>query len=143
MTVQLPWPCPSAPPPPFSSSASSSHPGLLSIIHSGKFKLCLQQSSAPRCALPGYIDKNWCRAGSSFPSAGNLTVASAQPFQTPHLAGVQDPVVALFSFSMEQLLFPFTFCFMFCPSSPLDPELLEGGPGWLSSIGTESSGPSG
>ena len=26
---------------------------------------------------------------------------------------------------------------------PLDPELLEGGPGWLSSIGTESSGPSG
>ena len=96
---------------PFSSSASSSHPGLLSIIQSGKVNFCLQQSSAPRCPLPGYIDWDWCRAGSSFPSAGNLTVASAQPFQTPHLAGVQDPVVALCSFSMEQLLFPFTFLF--------------------------------
>ena len=97
--------------PPFSSSASSSHPGLLSDVHSGKVKFCLQQSSAPRCPLLGYIDWDWCRAGSSFPSAGNLTVASAQPFQTPHLAGIQDPVVALFSFSMEKLLFPLPFLF--------------------------------
>ena len=111
MTVQLPWPCPSAPPAPFSSSASSSHPGLLSIVPSGKVKFCLQHSSAPWCPLPGYIDRDWCRAGSSFPSAGNLTVASAQPFQTPHLASVQEQVVTLFSFSMEQLLFPFTFLF--------------------------------
>ena len=100
MTVQMPWPCPSAPPAPFSSSASSSHPGLLSIVPSGKVKFCLQHSSAPRCRLPGYIDWDWFRAGSSFPSAGNLTAASAKPFQTPQLAGVQDPVVTLFSFSM-------------------------------------------
>ena len=143
MTVQLAWPCPSASPPPFSSSASSSHPDILSIIHYGKVKFCLQHSSAPRGPLPGYIDWDWCRAGSSFPSAGNLTVASALPLQTTHQAGVQDPVVTLFYFSMEQLLFPFTFLFHVLSIFPLDPELLEGGPGWLSSIGTESSGPSG
>ena len=66
MTIQLPWPCPSAPPSHFSSSASSSHPGLLSNLHSGKVKFCLQQSSAPRCPLPGYVDWDWYRAGSSF-----------------------------------------------------------------------------
>lgn len=107
-------PCPSSTPSPLSFSASFSYPGLLSNIHSGNIKFCLQ-SSAPWCPQPATYSQICAGLVLSFPAAGNLNVTPAQLCQTPSPGGIQNPIVTPGFLSMEQLLFSIMF-FVSCLS---------------------------